>query len=169
MKKLTKTLIMTTILLSCCFTGTGYHLSPAAAAEDEALTGILSPRAIFDVRIGQPLSALTHLKLIHKTYRDLLADKKEPRFIVEFIGPSVKLISTDRKGFAPEDMKPLDEIAATISAMEKDGIKMEICMFAANIFHIDPASVLPEIQKVPNGWTSLIGYQAKGYSLVPAY
>jgi len=28
---------------------------------------------------------------------------------------------------------------------------------------------LPEIKHVSNGWISLIGYQAKGYSLVPAY
>ena len=169
MKRLAKTLIMTTIIFTFCLTGTGFSLSPVSAAEDEALKDISSAKAIFDVRIGQPMSALTHLKLIHQTHRDLLADKKDPRFIVEFIGPSVKLITTNRKGFTPEDTKALDDIAATISAMAKDGIKMEICVFAAKIYNVDPASVLPEIQKVPNGWTSLIGYQAKGYSLVPAY
>ena len=53
--------------------------------------------------------------------------------------------------------------------MSKDGVKLEICLFAAEVFGVDPASVLPEIKRVGNGWISLIGYQSKGYALVPAY
>jgi intracellular sulfur oxidation DsrE/DsrF family protein len=86
-----------------------------------------------------------------------------------FIGPSVKLISKNREGFSPEDQKSLDEIANTISAMSKDGINLEICLVAAKVFNVDPASVLPEIKRVGNGWISMIGYQAQGYSLVPVY
>jgi intracellular sulfur oxidation DsrE/DsrF family protein len=53
--------------------------------------------------------------------------------------------------------------------MAKDRIKLEICDFASKVFGVDPASILPEIKHVPNGWVSVIGYQARGYSLVPVY
>jgi intracellular sulfur oxidation DsrE/DsrF family protein len=85
------------------------------------------------------------------------------------MGPSVKLISKNKEGFSAEEQKGLDEIATTISKMSKDGMKLEICLFAAKVFGVDSASVLPGIKHVPNGWVSLIGYEAKGYSLVPVY
>ena len=142
-----------------------------AGEEYDALKGVTSAKAVFDVRIGDPKSAAGHLKLIHLTYQDksLRAVQKTPAFVVVFIGPSVKLISKNREGFSPEEQKTLGEIAATVSGMSKDGIKLEICLFAAKAFGVDPASVLPEIDRVGNGWISLIGYEAQGYSLVPVY
>lgn len=143
--------------------------SIASAQGYEALKGVRSAKAVFDVRIGNPQSAALHLKLMHQTYKDLAAAKKKPVFRIVFIGPSVKLISKNRDGFTPEDNKALDEIADAVSAMSKDGIQLEICLVAAKVFKVDPLSVLPEIKRVENGWVSLIGYQAKSYSLVPAY
>ena len=141
------------------------------SAEYESLKGLKSIKAVFDVRIGDPKSAALHLKLIHQTFKDknIRTVSKKPAFVIVFIGPSVKLISKNKEGFSPEEQKILDEIATTISGMSKEGVKLEICLVAANVFGVDPASVLPEIKRVGNGWISLIGYQAKGYSLVPAY
>ena len=135
----------------------------------ETPKGVKSAKAIFDFRIGNPKSAVLHMGLIHQTYKDLAATKKKPDFAVVFLGPSVKLISKNKEGFTPEDQETLDEIAKTISAMSKDGIKLEICLVAARLLNVDPASVLPEIKRVENGWVSVIGYQAQGYSLVPVY
>jgi intracellular sulfur oxidation DsrE/DsrF family protein len=119
-------------------------VSIVSAKEAEALKGVKSAKVIFDVRIANPQSTALHLKLIQQT-------------------------SKNRQGFAAEEQKSLDEIAETISRMAKEGVRVEICMFAANLLKVDPASILPEIKKVENGWISLIGYQARGYSLVPAY
>jgi uncharacterized protein len=137
--------------------------------EYESMKGIKSAATIFDERESNPKSAVLHLKLIHQTYGELAAMNKNPVFVVIFSGPSVKLISKNKEGFSPEDQKSLDEIANTLSAMSKDGIKLEICLIAAKVFKVDPASVLPEIKRVGNGWISMIGYQAQGYSLVPVY
>jgi intracellular sulfur oxidation DsrE/DsrF family protein len=134
-----------------------------------AMKGIKSATAVFDERENNPKSAVLHLKLIHQTYEELVAMKKTPVFVVVFSGPSVKLISKNREGFSPEDQKSLDEIAQTITGMSKEGIRLEICMIAAKVFGVEASSILPEIRHVPNGWISLIGYQAKGYSLVPVY
>ena len=146
-------------------------IGSASAATYESLAGMKSIKAIFDVRAGNTKSAVMQLKLIHDTYKDksIRAVSKKPSFIVAFMGPSVKLISKDKQGISPEDQKAMDEIALTVQAMAKDGIKLEVCDFAVKAFGVDPASILPEIKHVPNGWITLIGYQAKGYSLVPAY
>lgn len=133
------------------------------------LKDVKSAKAVFDVRTGDTKSAALHLKLIHQTFKELAAAKKNPVFDVVFIGPSVKLISKNREGFTPEDQKSLDEIAEAVSAMSRDGIGLEICLIAARVFNVDPASVLPEISKIENGWHSVIGYQVQGYALVPVY
>lgn len=161
--------ILTKVMISLFALFCLQAVTVAQAAEYEALDGVSSAKAIFDVRIGQPQSAALHLKLIHQTYKDLAMAKKNPKFALVFIGPSVKLISMNRGEFKTEDQQSLDEIASAVSDMKKDGIKIEVCGVALKVFKVDPASVLPEIKKVENGWISEIGYQARGYSLVPAY
>ncbi|MCU0582377.1 MAG: DsrE family protein [Syntrophales bacterium] len=123
------------------------------------------------MRAAGAKSAALQLKLIHDTYQDknIRAVSKKPSFVVAFMGPSVKLISTNRQAFPTEDQKSLDEIAQTIREMAKEGIRIQVCDFAVKANGIDPASILPEIKHVPNSWISLIGYQAKGYSIVPVY
>jgi intracellular sulfur oxidation DsrE/DsrF family protein len=146
-------------------------VSHVQGEEYPALKGVKSVNAVFDIRAGNPKSVAVLLKLFHNTYNDetVRGVMKSPRMAVVFIGPSVRTISTNREGFSSEDQKFLDEIAGTISAMAKGGMQLEICLVAARMFNVDPATVLPEIKKVQNGWISLVGYQAQGYSLVPAY
>ena len=144
-------------------------VSPVSGEEYKSMKGIKSVKVVFDERESNPKIAALHLTGIHQTYKELATMKKNPVFVVVFIGPSVKLISKNREGFSPEDLKSLDEIANTISAMAKDGINFEMCLVAATFFNVDPESVLPEIKGVGNGWIPIIGYQAQGYSLVPVY
>lgn len=169
MKKNAKTIITSLFILVCLLSAAAVNVS--GEEYGAALKGLKSIKAVFDVRLSNPNSAALHLKLIHQTFKDknIMAITKKPAFVVVFIGPSVKLISKNREGFSPEEQKKLDEIAATISEMSKDGIRMEICLVAAKVMGVDPESVLPEIKHINNGWISVIGYQAKGYSLVPAY
>lgn len=164
-----KTRILVSIVVASVFMLAAF--GSAFAATYESLAGMKSIKAIFDVRAANAKSAAMQLKLIHDTYKDksIRAVSKKPSFIVAFMGPSVKLLSKDKQGVSVEDQKSMDEIAQTVQAMAKDGIKLEVCDFAANVFGVDPASMLPEIKHVPNGWISLIGYQARGYSLVPVY
>lgn len=155
-------LFMAILLLGSSSTASGEE-------EYEGITSVTSAKIVFDERESNPKAAVLHLKLVHQTYKDLAAMKKEPAVVIVFMGPSVKLVSKNREGFSPEDNKSLDEIATTISAMAKDGIKSEICLFAVKVFNVDPSSVLPEIKRVGNGWISMAVYQARGYTLVPVY
>jgi hypothetical protein len=40
-------------------------------------------------------------------------------------------------------------------------------MYAVKTMGIDPDAILPEIDRVKNGFISIVGCQAKGFSLVP--
>ncbi|MBI5665631.1 MAG: DsrE family protein [Nitrospirae bacterium] len=168
MRRETKVLIRCLLISVCllCITagasyGEGY----------KALDGLKSVKAVFDFRAGNPKGAAMQLDMIYKILHDksITTVTEKPEFAVVFIGPSVKLISKTREGFPPEELKSLDEIAATVSRMAKEGVRLEICLAAAKIMGVDPSSILPEIARVENGWISLIGYQAKDYSIVPAY
>ena len=67
----------------------------------EALKGLKSVKAVFDVRVANQKNAALNLKLIHDTCMDknIMAVTKKPAFVVIFIGPSVKLISNKKEGF----------------------------------------------------------------------
>jgi uncharacterized protein len=166
MKRSAKILIMSIFLPACLLIVTAVN---SLSEEYSTLKGLKSVKAVFDFKLGNPQSALANLQVIHQTFKDknVWVSKKRPEIVVVFIGPSVKLVSKNKSGFTAEDQKILDEYASTLSAMTKDGIKFEICLIAAKLLGVDPSSILPEIKQVGNGWISLIGYQAKGYSLVP--
>jgi len=146
-------------------------LSTVLGGEFKALEGLKSVKTIFDFRDGNPDSALIHLQLVHDTYKDKAIREVDgaPEFAVVFMGGSVKLLSKNRDGFSAQEKKGLAELDRVVSAMVKDGIRLEICMFAAHFFGVDPKSVSPEIHRVPNGWISSLGYQAKGYGLIPVF
>lgn len=144
-------------------------LSFPSSDEYKAMKGVKSAKVFFDMRDGNLQSAVIHLKLIHDTYKDFVAMKKDPVFVVVFMAGAVKLISNDHSGFNAEEQKSLKEIAGIISMMSEAGIRMEVCLFAVKLFGVEPASILPQIERIENGWISEIGYQARGYSLVPVY
>ncbi len=143
----------------------------AQAEEYGILKGAKSVDAVFDFRAGNPETVAILLDMMLQTVKDLktLEGVEEPSFSVVFIGPSVKLITTRGAEFFPEQKEALSKIANTVTEMSKAGVDLEICLAAAGLFGVDPATVLPEIKRVPNGLVSLIGYQEKGYSLVPVY
>ncbi len=142
--------------------------SISLASEYDSLKGIKEVKAVFDVRVADPMVASVHLDLLHKTFNDsnLKVNSKKPDFVVIFMGPAVKLVSKGRKGFTEDQYKYLDTIAAIVSAMAKDGIKLEICDAAVHLTGGDTDLILPEIKHVPNGWISAIGYELNGYALI---
>ena len=157
---------MISVLIMCLLAVTAGN---AFSEEYVALKGLKSVKAVFGFERGNPQNALVQLQVIHQTFKDknIWMGNKKPEIVVVFYGPSVKLVSKNRAGFAAADQKILDEYTSTISAMAKDGIKFEICLIAVKLLGVEPSSILPEIKQVGNGWISVIGYEAQGYSLVP--
>jgi intracellular sulfur oxidation DsrE/DsrF family protein len=142
--------------------------APASSNEYAALDGVDGIKAVFDVSLGSPARANVVFGAVRGVYTDknTRSLSRPPKIAVVFRGPAVKLISTSREGFKATDDKALDAFAATIRQMKKDGVKLEVCDYALNVLGVDPASILPEVDHVGNGFISVIGFQAQGYSLV---
>jgi intracellular sulfur oxidation DsrE/DsrF family protein len=143
----------------------------AYSEEYKSLEGVKSVKTIFDFRFSNPAEALIHIKLIRDTYKDkvLTSMTEKPVFAVVFMGPSVTILTKNREGLTKEEKAQLDEMDKVIEAMAKDGIRLEVCLFAAGVFGIPPDSFAKELHRVDNGWIASIGYQSKGYVLVPVF
>jgi hypothetical protein len=97
---------------------------------------------------------LIHLKLVHDTYKDqaIQAISQKPEFVVVFMDSSVLLLSNDREKFSDAEKKRLEEFDKTMSAMAKDGIRLEVCLFAANLLGVKPETIASEVHQVANDW-----------------
>ncbi len=142
--------------------------APAASGEYVALDGVTQVKAVFDVSLGSPKIANIVFWAVKNVYEDesVSALSKPPQVAVVFHGPAVKLISTNHKDFNDSDKVALNEFANMIRQMKKDGVKLEVCLYAVKVLGVDPATIIPEVDKVGNGFISVVGYQAQGYSVV---
>ena len=142
--------------------------TPVIAGQYAALKGVNGVNTVFDVSQGTPKVANIVFWAVKDVYQNesVRSLPNPPRTVVVFHGPSVKLISSDRKGFSPEESAELDKFADTIRQMKKDGVTFEICDYAAKVMGVDPATIMPEIDHVGNGFISVAGYQAQGYAVV---
>lgn len=142
---------------------------PAAAGEyDNALKGVKGVKAVFDVSQGSPGVSNVIFWAVKNVYEDatVRALPEPAQMAIVFHGPAVKLISTDRRGFKDTDTAELDKFADMIRQLKKDGVKLEVCLYAAKVMGVDPETIMPEIDRVGNGFISVVGYQAQGYSVV---
>lgn len=142
--------------------------SPAVSEEYNALKGVNKVKAVFDVSMGSPQKANLVFWAVRNVYDDksVRALQESPEVSVVFHGPSVKLISSNRDGFNEEEKKALDKFAGLVHQMKQEGVKMEVCLYAAKVLGVDPASILSEVDHVGNGFISIAGYQSQGYSVV---
>jgi intracellular sulfur oxidation DsrE/DsrF family protein len=142
--------------------------SAAVAGEYAALNGVKGLDTVYDVSLGSPGMANVVFWAVRDVYQNesVRALAAPPRTVVVFHGAAVKLISTDRKGWKPEEVAEVGKFADTIRQMKKEGVAFEVCLYAAKVMGVDPATILPEVDHVGNGFISVAGYQAQGYSVV---
>jgi len=166
MKKRTQLFISASIVIIFSL----ISITKVYSQEFKVLVGLESINAVVDFRKDNPKEVATYLNLIHQTYKGVNMNINENTdFVIVFTGSVVKLLSMNKDGFSSEEHEIIDNIADIITAMAKDGIKMEICLYATNAYGIESDSILPELEQILNGWLSVIGYQAKDYSLLPIY
>ncbi len=140
----------------------------AMAGDYPALQNVKKVKTVFDVSQGSPQLANIVFWAVKNVYEDpsVRSLPEPPQIAVVFHGPAVKMISTDRKDFKAKDANALDDFAKTIRQMKADGVKIEACDYAMKVLNVDPATILPEVDRVDNGFISIAGYQAQGYSLI---
>lgn len=154
MKVMRRILVSALFFLLCVC---GSALAGKKADDGEALTGLKTAAVIFDVRVPDAEKLLFNLELFTETWDGLVAQGVQPKMVISFRGPGVKLLT------APV----IDNDALQlIRELKAKGVRFEACAVAMRVFKVDPAQLVPEVKLVANVLNSQIGYQNKGYATV---
>ena len=135
-----------------------------------SLANLKVGKGVFLVDIGDAKKLNFYLEVIQGTYKGMKQQGVDPDFILVYIGPSVKYLSSSPSDELEQELGGLLlDIEANVDALAALGIRQEICAVATRVFGIDNDAILPGLTLVGDGFISLIGYQAQGYHLVPVF
>ena len=140
----------------------------AMADYENAFKGVKQVKAIFDVSAGSAKFSNVVFWAIENVYQDKASKSlaNPPMAAVVFHGPAVKLLSTDAAHHKDQDAAEVKKFHELLTKMKKDGVKIEVCAYALKVLGVDPATVIPAVDKVGNGFISIVGYQHQGYAVV---
>ena len=145
-------------------------LSTSALANGygNALKGVNSYDAVFEVSQGNPKIANLVFWAVKNAYEadEVKALSGTPNVVIVFHGPVVKLLSSDRSPFNSAEWAEVEKFQSTLLQMKKDGVKLEVCLYAAKVLGVDKTTIMPEIDRVDNGFVSVVGYQMQDYAVV---
>lgn len=163
--KVKATLTLLFLLVSLAFAMN----APAMEINDaDALKGVKTGKGIFLINQDNPQKTALYLGIINATYDSMKKQKTRPDFVVVFVGQTVRFLTTEPEAaLAAEHKDALQSIAASVKKLKEKGVRLEICDIATAFFKVSNDKLVPGLKVVGNGFTSLIGYQSKGYGLVP--
>ena len=156
-------ILLTFLLL--LFISSSYAAKPSDA---DALQGIETGKVVWDVTLSKPSRLLFVMKVIEETYDDLVKQDVTPDMVFTFHGRVLNLLTTQPLELDVKEEAAHKELVELIQRFrKKPGVKMESCSVAARVLGIDNSTIIPEVKPVGNTFVSLIGYQQKGYALIP--
>ena len=145
-----------------------FGLANAEAPHDKrALDGIQVGKGIFDVNHGNPNVLVVIMNVIEETLDDMDRHGVKPDLIVAFRGPSARFLTTDMSKIDAEQLDASEKLAERIKTLAARGVHFEACAITLRMMGIGNDTIIPEVTVVANTFNSLIGYQAKGYGLIP--
>lgn len=139
-----------------------------ATGYDKALKNVNSYNAVFDVSLGNPKVANLVFWAVKNAYEadEVKGISGDSDTVIVFHGPVVKLLSSDRSPFNSTEWAEVEKFQATLKQMKKDGVTLEVCLYAAKVLGVDKDTIMPEIDRVDNGFVSVVGYQMQDYAVV---
>ena len=140
------------IIFSCIFF---FVLSqPVQALDDtEALSGLTSVRAIYDIRTKDEKALQFIFTVIRDTYDETVQQDVKARYVASMRGPTIKLLVRGRHG----DAELQEKTVALIKELNQRGIRLEACGYALNLFGVEPEDLYEGIVRVGNSLNSFIG------------
>ena len=135
---------------------------------ENALSGVEDFDVVFDFTHGDPAIANIILHAVD-TVDDGGEVKSMPngaKVAVVFHDAAVNLISSERGEYDDAEWAEVQKFQETLKKMKKEGATLEVCVYALDVFGVDRGTVMSEIDQVPNGFVSVVGYQKQGYALV---
>lgn len=141
-----------------------FSLSTSAAElhDRHALDGVKTGKALFDIATGNPNAITT-------TLDGLKRHGVEPNIVVAFRGPAVRFLASDNSHIPAEHAATAMELSVRIEQLAARGVRFEACGVTTRMMKIDNATLVKGVQPVANTFNSLIGYQARGYALIPIF
>ncbi len=131
-----------------------------------ALGGATAAKVVWDINADQAEKLSLYLDVIQETYEDLMRQNARPEMVLAFRGASVKLLTAEAAAKTPA----LATVARQVDELSKlPGVTLEVCSVATRLFGVDNATLLAGGKPVGNTFVSLIGYQARGYAVIPIY
>ena len=148
--------------------------SPVFAAgsgfdNSSALEGLTEVQVYFDVTQGKADVLLARMDLIERTLKQLEQDSIAVTAVIGFRAGASHYITAGKDYVLDEEIATKLKIGAWVQQFSQSGITVEQCSIAAAQQGITAADFLPEVTVVQNGFVSLIGYQAKGFAVIPIY
>ncbi len=159
-----------TLLLTAAMATGALAALPGHADEihdQRALSGLETGKGIFDIGIGNPDTIARILEVVEETMDGMEAQGVTPDLIVAFRGPSTRFLAADEDLIPFEHQVTAERIAERIRRLADRGVRIEACHIALRGVGVGPEQLLEPITPVANTFNSLIGYQAKGYALIP--
>ena len=160
-------------LIACLFLLTLLMVSgiPVIAGDnfsnEKALKGVSEANIYFDVTLNDPDMLILRLDLIDRTISQLKGAGIATKGVVGFRGPASRYITIDEHYVLEEEIGKKAKIQEWIKKLSADGITIEQCSIAAKQQGIEHTDVLSEVTVVKNGYVSLVGYQMKGFAVIP--
>ncbi len=149
------------LFMSLSMTYAAEHTKP------QALEGVDRAKTIFDVTLGNPESLAGNLGVIDETLDTLNQQGVEADLVVAFRGPAVRFTTADTQQIPANQREAAQKLARSIEGLAERGVRFESCGISARALGVDQSELVPGVKAVANTFVSLIGYQAKGYGLVP--
>ena len=143
--------------------------SEKAINDSASLAGMKTGKGVFLVDIGDPNKLNFYLEVIQGTHQGMVYQGVKPDFILVYIGPSVKYLTTAPSELVEEAGGVLMDIESNVAKLAALGVRQEVCAVATRVFGIDNDTVFDGMTLVGDGFISLIGWQEQGYRLVPVF
>jgi len=140
---------------------------PGSPNDRFALAGLQTGKAIFDVTTKDAGRLLFIVKVIEETWEGMNAQGVQPDFVISFRGGSLPLLREDPLSMDERERTILSEVRERLAGLENKVARQEACNVAGKLFQVTPDQLAPGVTMVGNSLISLIGYQNKGYALVP--
>lgn len=147
-------------------------LSAAAASQSapdnsRSLDGLTKASVYFDVSLRDDALLVFRMEMVNWTIKSMEEAGLEVTAVIGFRGHASRFITDGEFYVLDEEIENKKKIQEWIRRLSSTGIVIEQCAIAADILDIATDDFLPEVTVVGNGYISLAGYQAKGYSVIP--
>lgn len=135
---------------------------------DNAMKGVENFDVVFDYSNGDPVIGNIILGAMATVgdAPEVESLPNDPKMAVVIHDAAVFLISTDRGDRDDATWAEIQKFQAALKKMKENGAQIEVCQYALDVFKVDRNTVIPEIDQVPNGFISVVGYQEQGYALI---